>query len=131
MRTLIVLAAAVVTMMTGAQVLAGNSSTEIHKHWWTYYEYGGHGPSRWSLVNREKYAACSRGRVQSPINITGFKNDDLPAVEFDYWKAAISLENTGHALQVNFPVGNTMTLDGKTWNLQQVHFHHRAEHRSA
>jgi carbonic anhydrase len=116
------------TLFSSVHALAGEARADIHEHWWTYYEYGGHGPSRWSLVNNDQYAACRRGRVQSPINITRFKSASLAPIEFDYWQAAVSLENTGHALQVNFPVGNTMTLDGKTWHLQQAHFHHRAEH---
>ena len=112
-----------------APLSAAGHNQEIHKHWWTYHEYGGHGPSRWALVNPEKYGACRRGKVQSPIHITHFHDDDsLGPLTFDYWKPAVLLRNTGHALQVEFPKGNTMSLDGTTYDLVQIHFHHRAEH---
>lgn len=102
--------------------------TGIHKQWWTYHEYGGHGPSRWALVNPEEFGACGSGKAQSPIHITHFHDGNLGALSFDYWQAAVSLRNTGHLLRVEFPKGNTMTLDGTTYDLVEINFHHRAEH---
>jgi carbonic anhydrase len=129
MRSSLIIVALSWAIVWSGNASAGNFNTDIHKHWWTYYEYGGHGPSRWALVDKHHNAACRRGRAQSPINITHFKDSGaLPALAFNYWQPATELHNTGHALQLEFPRGNTMSIGGQAYDLVQVHFHHRAEH---
>ena len=129
MRISLIIAVFSVAFGWASNSVAGNLHTETHKHWWTYYEYGGHGPSRWALVDKHNNTACRRGRTQSPINVTGFNDaGSLPPLSFHYWQAATELHNTGHALQVEFPRGNRMHVGDKAYELVQIHFHHRAEH---
>jgi len=91
---------------------------------WSYS--GDTGPERWGSLSPE-YAACSQGKEQSPVNISDAQHAKLPAIEFNYQSSALAVINNGHTIQVNYAPGSSITLDGKTYNLVQFHFHHVSE----
>jgi len=83
-------------------------------------------PSHWAELSSE-YAACASGKSQSPIDLSGFVEADLPAVHPAYPIGATEFVNNGHSVQVNFPAGNEVTVDAKVYELKQVHFHTPSE----
>lgn len=94
-----------------------------------HWEYGGKdGPKNWGKLD-PAYSNCSMGHAQSPINITGAKKSDLPALLFDYKAVPLNIIDNGHTIQVNYAPGSSLTVGGKTYALQQFHFHHPSEER--
>lgn len=91
---------------------------------WTYS--GQEGPNAWGKLD-SRYAACSSGKIQSPIDIRDTKKADLPALKFDYNSAPLNIIDNGHTIQVNYPPGSTLTVGDKTYTLKQFHFHHPSE----
>lgn len=101
---------------------AANPAAE-GKHW----SYSGEtGPAHWGELSPE-YAACSQGKEQSPVNITDAQRAKLPVIEFNYQPSALAVINNGHTIQVNYAPGSSITIDGKTYDLVQFHFHHVSE----
>jgi carbonic anhydrase len=99
------------------------NAQEAKPHW--SYE-GATDPSHWGSLE-PVYAACSTGHVQSPIDITGAKKSDLPALKINYSSAPLSIIDNGHTVQINYPEGSTLTVGSKTYTLKQFHFHHPSE----
>lgn len=100
-----------------AQAGAGGS------HW----TYDGHeGPEHWGELSPE-FASCSKGRNQSPVNLTGAIKGQLPMLEFDYRAGGREVINNGHTIQVNYAPGSTMRVNGDTYELKQFHFHTPSE----
>jgi carbonic anhydrase len=93
-------------------------------HWG--YE-GEHGPDHWGELSPD-YAACSAGKEQSPINIPASAPVHSADIVFNYQPSALNITNNGHAIQVNYDPGSSMTVEGKTYNLLQFHFHSLSEH---
>lgn len=94
-----------------------------------HWTYSGHeGPEQWGTLAPE-FAACAAGKNQSPINLTGFIEANLPAIKFDYSTAATDILNNGHTIQADFKPGSTISVDGKTFELKQVHFHSPSENQ--
>lgn len=91
------------------------------EHSWSYS--GATGPEHWSEVS----ATCALGTTQSPIDILHAEKKHLPDIEFAYQSSPLKVINTGHTIQVNYAPGSTITLDGKTYELTQFHFHHLSE----
>ena len=85
-------------------------------------------PSEWGKLSRA-YAACRTGKSQSPINLWGYTGDVEASLEFKYNEGAVGMTNTGHAIQLNFPAGNSVRINGVRYDLLQMHFHVPAEHR--
>ncbi len=71
---------------------------------------------------------CALGAEQSPIDLTGARNVDLAPVEFDYGRTRLTVENTGHTIQMTPQTGSGIVLDGARYDLLQFHFHRRSEH---
>jgi len=91
---------------------------------WSYK--GASGPKDWGKLD-SAYGACSMGHTQSPINITGAKKSDLPALKFDYNTVPLNIIDNGHTIQVSYAPGSTLTVGDKTYTLKQFHFHHPSE----
>ena len=99
------------------------SAQQTPPHW----EYKGKdGPKNWGKLD-PRYSNCSMGHLQSPINITGAKKSDLPALIFDYKLVPLNIINNGHTIQLNYAPGSSLTVGGKTYTLKQFHFHHPSE----
>jgi carbonic anhydrase len=98
---------------------------EAHPPHWTYNK-GPDDPEHWGKLD-PAFASCANGRSQSPINITGAKAADLPALKFDYNAVPLSIIDNGHTVMVNYAFGSTLTVGGKVYKLTQFHFHHPSE----
>ena len=88
---------------------------------WSYA--GDTGPDKWASLSPD-YGACG-GDNQSPINLTGFTEADLPAVEFSFQVGGNEILNNGHTIQVNVPHGNSILVDGIHFNLNLSYSHVR------
>jgi len=93
---------------------------------WTYS--GAHGPEHWGDLD-PGFATCKTGLRQSPIDITGAKTSDLPAMKFQYQATPLNIINNGHTIQVNYAPGSMMMVGGATYELKQFHFHHPSEEK--
>jgi carbonic anhydrase len=95
-------------------------------HEWSYE--GEHGPSHWGDVKTD-YAVCKTGMNQSPIDITRSVVADLSPIQFFYKTEQLRIVNNGHSIQVNYPEGSSISIDGKSYQLVQFHFHHPSEEK--
>jgi carbonic anhydrase len=101
-----------------------SAAQESHSPHWAYE--GKEGPGEWGNLD-SSYAACSVGKTQSPIDIKGAEKTDLPALNFSYRAAPLSIIDNGHTIQVNYAPGSTLTVGEKLYTLKQFHFHHPSE----
>lgn len=88
---------------------------------WDYSK--AHGPEHWSEVS----PICGTGQTQSPINIVNPKLTALPPITFSYQASPVSVINNGHTIQNDYAPGSSVVFEGKTYELQQFHFHHHSE----
>lgn len=101
-------------------------ATDTHSIPWSYE--GEDGPERWGELD-PVYATCSRGVAQSPVDITRPVEADLGDLEFAYRPISpLPIVNNGHTIQVNVPAGQSVTVDGTSYELRQFHFHAPSEH---
>lgn len=93
----------------------------------THWGYtGDSAPEHWGKLNPE-YQACATGKNQSPIDLTGFVEAELEPIAFAYSGLAKEVINNGHSIQANYTSGSTLSIDGKTFELKQFHFHSPSE----
>ncbi|GAB6063462.1 carbonic anhydrase [Deferrisoma palaeochoriense] len=92
-----------------------------------HWGYEGHeGPAHWEELSPE-FWACGKGKNQSPVDLRGFIEAGLAPLEISYAEAPLAVVNNGHTIQVNYPAGSTLTVDGRTFVLKQFHFHAPSE----
>jgi carbonic anhydrase len=92
---------------------------------WTYE--GRTGPMVWGNLD-PSYKACSKGRVQSPIDIRHAHLDKaLQPIEFHYIAGPVTLENNGHTIEAHVDPGSYIVSGGTRYELIQFHFHHPSE----
>lgn len=84
------------------------------------------GPEQWGSLSPE-FAACDNGKVQSPIAITTPKPVSRPAPVLAYREAEAEIGNNGHTVLALPGPGNTMTVDGVSYGLTEMHFHTPSE----
>jgi len=99
------------------------SSTAYAGHW--SYE-GNEGPEHWGDLSPE-FEACSKGKNQTPIDITGEVKANIAPIKFNYTTAGSEIFNNGHTVQINVAPGSSITVDGTEFNLKQLHFHTPSE----
>lgn len=93
---------------------------------WSYS--GTTGPAHWGDLD-PTYATCKLGTMQSPVDITETTpNASLGPLATQYEKSPLAIINNGHTIQVNYESGSTLSLDGRTFELLQFHFHAPSEH---
>jgi carbonic anhydrase len=114
-------ALSVATLLTMS--LVASEHTTAH---WSYKDDTG--PAHWGDLS-ETFHMCKEGKNQSPIDLSGFLEAELPAISIDYKAVATDDLNNGHTVQVNFAKGSTFSVDGKTFTLKQYHFHTPSENR--
>lgn len=88
------------------------------------------GPDHWGELT-PAFLLSEVGRQQAPINIDtdNLVSHDLPDIALDYVASSdVPFVHNGHTIQVNFAVGNSITVDGDTYDLLQFHFHNESEH---
>jgi len=89
---------------------------------------GDNGPGFWVGIN----PACGSAPIarQSPVDIVGaVVNPRLGALMLFLDETSFTLENNGHTVEAVPHVGETLTLDGVPFTLQQFHFHTLSEHK--
>ena len=102
--------------------------TEHHAHW--SYE-GEDGPESWARLD-QSYQLCAQGKSQSPIDIRAAShNEKLGALSFSYQASPLSMVNNGHTVQLNYQPGSWLRVQGKEYELLQLHFHDPSEHTIA
>ena len=95
----------------------------------TQWSYSGeNGPEHWGELAPE-FVACKVGLNQSPIDIVGALDADLPALELEYTTSTSDVVNNGHTAQVNVQPGNYLKVGGEIFELKQFHLHTPSEHR--
>ncbi len=107
---------------------------------WSYE--GQTAPERWGTLD-PKFVMCGIGKNQSPIDIDGLIEARLETLELNYSAGAADIRNhghvrprgpteilnNGHTVQVNYAPGSTITVDHRSFELQQFHFHSPSENR--
>jgi carbonic anhydrase len=95
------------------------------EHHWSYE--GEAGPDKWG-THEDADKACSIGSQQSPIDISGAISARQPLLKLSWDKRPDTIVNNGHTIQLGFPEGGTLAMDGRKYALKQFHFHHPSEH---
>lgn len=107
---------------------------------WAYS--GDNGPEHWG----KDYPVCAGGRNQSPIDVVEQRVLDIselvneeqtvgarPAgflkIQADYKDVPLRIINNGHAVEVEYDPGSTMTVHGRPRELKQFHFHGPSENK--
>ncbi len=92
-----------------------------------HWGYTGHGsPDSWGEIS-PKYHTCSEGKNQSPVNVVSSLDADLETLILHYSKSSKEDVNNGHTIQVNVEDGDSMVVDGISFELKQFHFHTPSE----
>jgi len=94
---------------------------DIH---WGYS--GQEGPEHWGELASE-FSTCSSGKNQSPVNLTGMIEGDLPEIQVSYQTGGAEVLNNGHTIQINYAPGSTISVGGHSFELKQFHFHSPSE----
>lgn len=93
----------------------------------THWGYAGHeGPEHWGGLAAE-FATCGSGKNQSPVDLVGMVEGDLPAIRVSYRAGGSEILNNGHTVQVNYAPGSSIGVDGRTFELKQFHVHAPSE----
>jgi carbonic anhydrase len=103
--------------------VAASAQAEAASEKWGYS--GDRGQEQWANLSPE-YASCT-GKNQSPIDLDGFIEAELPDIAFNYQPGGRKVLNNGHTVQVDYAPGSTIELDGTTFELKQFHFHAPSE----
>lgn len=90
---------------------------------WGYEGAGA--PENWAKLD-PRYTLCASGQRQSPIDIRDGIKVDVEPIQFNYRPSRFRIVDSGRSVDV-FLGDNTFTLTGKTYALQQIHFHRPAE----
>jgi carbonic anhydrase len=116
---------------TTATPEAKPSARPVH---WGYS--GDVNPSMWASLT-PVYAACGEGKSQSPINLISSSPAGQPKLTVDFKTTSLKIAHhehvddildNGHTIQVTVEEGSSFTLNDKTFNLKQFHFHTPSEH---
>ncbi|MBA3868076.1 MAG: carbonic anhydrase family protein [Anaerolineae bacterium] len=94
-------------------------------HW--EYEGNTDGPAEWGALDA-RFAACSAGKAQSPIDLKSPVAGNFTNIKFDYKPSVLNIFNNGHTVQVNYDAGSSITFNETKYGLLQFHFHHPSEH---
>ena len=102
-----------------------NGLTAEEEHWSYSAEDG---PEKWANLSAD-FDMCSKGRNQSPIDLSGTLDADLPELIFNYSNPGVTDEiNNGHTVLVSLKPGNFVSIQGRQYEAKQFHFHSPSEH---
>lgn len=75
-------------------------------------------------------AACEKGTHQSPINIkTPHQAKIHDSLLVHYQAAPVHISNTHHTISVDYQSGGTLEVSGRSYELDEFHFHEPSEHQ--
>jgi len=115
--------------LSSVQAKEPSHDMAANKHKAAHWGYEGDvGPEHWGEMS-DKFKLCSSGENQSPIDIKSNFDVDLPPVKFDYTAKTSKIVNNGHTIQVDVKPGSRITVDGKSFDLKQFHFHTPSENK--
>jgi carbonic anhydrase len=97
-----------------------------HSNHWSYE--GENGPANWGKINSD-WAKCGTGTRQSPIDLRDGMKVDLEQITFDYHQSGFNVVDNGHTIQVSVGMGNYITVQNRSYELVQFHFHRPSEER--
>ncbi|KAI9783210.1 MAG: hypothetical protein M1839_004050 [Geoglossum umbratile] len=105
---------------------AEGKTVEVSKFGYT----GLQGPLNWAGLSADN-SDCREGNNQSPINLNSKIGRIAPGtMKLSIPNGAAELENLGSTVEVVMEgLNGTLTLENKTFDLQQFHFHTPSEHR--
>ena len=96
-----------------------------HGNHWSYA--GETGPANWG--RNPLWSQCATGNRQSPIDLRDGMKVDLEQIVFDYKPSAFNVTDNGNTIEVNVGGGNYITVQGRSFELLQFHFHRPSEER--
>ena len=79
-------------------------------------------PEHWGSLD-SAYTLCAAGVNQSPVDLTDCIESELEPVSLNYTGLVTEIVHTGHTVQAKYTAGSTVTVNGKTFSLKQLHFH--------
>ena len=107
------------------KVDANQVNTKIdHAVQWGYEGKGS--PEHWSELDK-RFFMCKKGTNQSPINLSGFTEAELPPIKFNYHLVSTEILDNGHTEQINVEHNSSITIDNIIFELKQFHFHTPSE----
>ena len=109
-----------------AQMVAFEPPAPRQSKVWSYE--GETGPANWGRINAA-WTKCGTGNRQSPIDLRDGMKVDLEQIAFDYHPSAFTVTDTGHTIEVATGLGNFITVQNRTYELVQFHFHRPSEER--
>jgi carbonic anhydrase len=112
-------------LVLGACPLCARLAFAAEGEHWSYE--GEAGPDHWGGLAKEN-AACSAGSQQSPLDIVGATEAEIPELKPSWLTGGGKIVNNGHTIQLNVPPGSTLTAGGDVYDLVQFHFHAPSEH---
>ncbi|RSZ56459.1 carbonic anhydrase family protein [Massilia atriviolacea] len=98
----------------------------FHSDTWSYE--GETGPANWGKINAA-WSKCGTGTRQSPIDLRDGMKVDLEQIGFDYKPSGFNVVDNGHTVQVTVGGGNFLTVQNRSYELIQFHFHRPSEER--
>ena len=106
-----------------------SSQSHAEKVEWGYEAKNG--PDVWAQLSPE-YFLCAEGKHQSPIDLVNPTPAKLPPITNEYYSTTdLNIRNTGHTIEVTYPEGSRIYIDGTAYQLLQFHFHAPSEHTVA
>lgn len=97
----------------------------FHGNHWSYD--GETGPANWG--RNPAWSQCAVGKRQSPIDLRDGMKVDLEPITFDYKPSSFNVTDNGHTVQVSVGPGNYLSVQNRTFELVQFHFHRPSEER--
>lgn len=111
----------------GAAVLVGcGERGPAHRGRVEWGYSGSSGPGAWASLSAE-YAVCD-GRQQSPVDLAGYAPGRRSPLVFSYRTPAEAVRNDGTFVHVDYPAGNSLVSDGRSYDLKSTHVHAPSEH---
>ena len=110
----------VLSVLSLLAVLLSACSGEQHDHHFSHGEGELHG---------YLLPGLDHGLMQSPINmLSTVSKPGHHSLKMEFSGAINMVENKGHTVQLDFLPGSTVTVDGRTYDMIQCHFHTPSEH---
>ncbi|CAL9043880.1 alpha carbonic anhydrase 7-like [Musa acuminata AAA Group] len=111
-------------------VLVASQEVEDEKEF--SYEKGSEtGPEHWGEIHKD-WAACGKGHMQSPIDLTHKRVQILPhlgRLRRSYHPAEAILKNRGHDIMLKWEEeAGGLWINGTEYALKQLHWHSPSEH---
>jgi carbonic anhydrase len=106
-------------------ILANPATAQVSEPFVFAYS-GDNGPGFWYEGG---HPDCLPQEMQSPVNITDTVVDAVLApIDIRVGNTPIFIENNGHGLEFSYQSGSSLTLNGVSYLLDQLHFHTLSEH---